>query len=60
MVWQENIWLLHPKSQNLKIFIEIFACPDRRFLGNYLSKTEVGRVLAKSLSHTQKTFGPDP
>ena len=27
----------------------MFACPNRRFLGNYLSKRQVGRVLAKSL-----------
>ena len=41
--------ILPPKSQNRKIFIEIFTCPNRRFLGNYLSKRQVGRVLAKSL-----------
>ena len=29
--------------------MEIFACPNRRFLGNYLSKRQVERVLAKSL-----------
>ena len=29
--------------------MEIFACPNRRFLGNYLSKRQAGRVLAKSL-----------
>ena len=27
----------------------MFACPNRRFLGNYLSKRQVGQVLAKSL-----------
>ena len=32
-----------------KIIIENFACPNRRFLGNYLSKRQIGRVLAKSL-----------
>ena len=38
-----------PKGQNGKIFLDIFACPSRRFLGNYLSKRQAGRVLAKSL-----------
>ena len=49
MACYENIWLLHSKSQKWKIIIENFACPNRRFLGNYLSKRQVGRVLAKSL-----------
>ena len=38
-----------PKVKIEKIFIEMFACPNRRFLGNSLSKRQVGRVLAKSL-----------
>ena len=37
------------KVEIKRIFIEIFACPNRRFLGNYLSKRQVGQVLAKSL-----------
>ena len=37
------------KVKILKIVIEIFACPNRRFLGNYLSKRQVGWDLAKSL-----------
>ena len=49
MVCLENIWLLYPKSQNKKIIIEIFACPKRRILGDYLSKRQVGQFLAKSL-----------
>ena len=49
MVCRKNICLLLPKSQNWKIFIEISACPNWRFLGNYLSKRQVGWVLAKSL-----------
>ena len=44
-----KIFGYYPKSQNLKILIEIFACPNWRFFGNYLSKRQVGRVLAKSL-----------
>ena len=49
-VWfVKTIWLLHPESQNWKITINFFACPNRWFLGNYLSKRQVGRVLAKSL-----------
>ena len=32
-------------------FIEIFACPKRSFSGNYMSKRQAGRVLAKSLAH---------
>ena len=35
-----------------KITIEIFTCPNRRFLGNNLSKRQVGQVLAKSLNIT--------
>ena len=49
MVCWENIWLLHHKSQNQKIIVEIYACPNRCFLGNYLSKRQAGWVLAKSL-----------
>ena len=33
----------------MKIFIEFFACPKRRFSRNCLFKRQVGRVLAKSL-----------
>ena len=39
-------------TQKVKIeksSIENFACTNRRFLGNYLSKRQVGRVLAKPL-----------
>ena len=32
-----------------RVIIEIFACPNRRFLGNYLSKRQVGQDLAKSV-----------
>ena len=42
-------WLLPPKSKNWKLFIEIFACPKRRFSGNCISKRQAGWVLAKSL-----------
>ena len=48
-IWFVRTWLLLPKSQNWKIFIEIFDCPNRRFLENYLSKRQ---VLAKSLGPT--------
>ena len=34
----------HGLSQDFKN-----ACPNKRFSGNYLSKRQVGRVLAKSL-----------
>ena len=37
------------ESKLKKIFMEFFACPNRRFLGNYLSKRQVGWFLAKSL-----------
>ena len=43
-----------------KIFIEIFACPNGRFLGNYLSKRQAGQVLAKSLVHSPPTFKTHP
>ena len=36
-------------KSKLKNTIENFACQNRRFLGNYLSKRQVRRVLAKSL-----------
>ena len=48
-----NIFDYYPgtpqKSKLKKNFIEVFSCPNRRFLGNYLSKRQAGRVLAKSL-----------
>ena len=47
-----NIWLLPSKSPNWKFFIENFACPERRFSGNYLSKRQAGWVLAESLEST--------
>ena len=45
-----------PKVKIEKIFIEIFSCRNRRFSGNYLSKGQGGRVLAKSLRHCHMTI----
>ena len=45
--------VITPKKSKLKNHLEIFACPNRRFLGNYLSTRQVGRVLAKSLTATK-------
>ena len=40
-----NIFGYYTKKVRIeKIIIENFACPNRRFLGNYLSKRQVGRV----------------
>ena len=49
--------LFSTKSQSLTFFIEIFPCltPKRMFSGNFLSKRQAGRVLAKSLSIGQVT-----
>ena len=47
---KKTFGLLSPKIQNRKFFIKKFACPKRRFSGNYLSKRQAGRVLAKSLN----------
>ena len=35
MGYKEKICSFPPKSQNLKFFMDIFACPQRRFSGNY-------------------------
>ena len=40
-----KIFGYYTQKSNWKIIIENFACPNRRFLGNYLSKRQVGRVL---------------
>ena len=39
----------HPKVKIEKSTLETFACPNRWFLGNYLSKRQARRVVAKSL-----------
>ena len=45
-----KVFIHYPMKSNLKrLRIEIFVCPKRRLSGNCLSKTQAGRVQAKSL-----------
>ena len=38
-------------------FNRLVSCPNRRFIGNYLSKRQVGRVLDKSLAVHNTAMG---
>ena len=38
----------------MEIFMEIFACPKRKFSGNCLSKRQAKQVLTKSLSDNEQ------
>ena len=42
----EKYSIIIQKNQNSKFFTKIFARPKKRFSGNFLSKRQVGRVLA--------------
>ena len=44
-----KIWLLVERSESWKFFLGITTCMKMRFLRNWLSKRQTGRVWAKSL-----------